>query len=122
VYQLKEILEGKRHDIFALVDNDRCVLEEFMKDLPRPEQVKVLALMERMADYGSPQNDQKFKHLEGPLYELKSYQVRIPCFFDGARVVILTHGFLKKRDRTPRTEIDRALRMAKEYFSERKRK
>ena len=91
-----------------------------MKDLPLQDQKKLMALFGFVAARGRPMNVEKFRHLEGPLWELQSYQVRIPCFFDGSRMVILTQGFAKKKNKTPRTEIVRALRMIKEYFGEKR--
>ena len=37
-------------------------------------------------------------------------------FFDGGKA-ILTHGFIKKTQKTPPSEIERAIRYRKEYFS-----
>jgi phage-related protein len=41
------------------------------------------------------------------------YQV----FFAGASLIVLTNGFAKKSQKTPRQEIDRATRRKNEYLS-----
>ena len=66
------------------------------------------------------------KHLRGTegLYELR-VQVgnniyRIFCFFDEGRLVILMNGFQKKTQKTPKVEIEKALKIKSEYEREKK--
>lgn len=64
------------------------------------------------------------KHLEGTdgLYEIRVQQgsdiYRIFCFFDEGRLVVLTNGFQKKTQKTPRQEIEKALKIKGEYYHE----
>jgi hypothetical protein len=60
-----------------------------------------------MAKHGQIKNEQKFRHLEGKIWEFKSDQNRVLCFQDG-NCWILTNGFQKKQDKTRRKEIKRA--------------
>ncbi|HMU33528.1 MAG TPA: type II toxin-antitoxin system RelE/ParE family toxin [Pyrinomonadaceae bacterium] len=46
---------------------------------------------------------------------------RVFCFFDEGNLVVLTNGFQKKSQRTPRNEIDRALRIRDEYYGEKQK-
>jgi len=68
------------------------------------------------------------KRLEGTdgLYEIRVIFAgdifRILCFFDEGRLVVLTHGFQKKTQKTPGREIERALRIRDEYYAEKKHK
>jgi phage-related protein len=61
------------------------------------------------------------KHLEGTdgLYEIRvqtgSDIFRLFCFFDEGQLVILLNAFQKKSQKTPSKEIERALRIKKEY-------
>ncbi len=65
---------------------------------------------------------QFLKHLEGTegLYEIRVSttfkQIRIFCFFDEGRVVVLTNCFVKKTQKTPKKELDLAKKLVKEYF------
>jgi phage-related protein len=43
---------------------------------------------------------------------------RIFCFFDKEKPVILANGFHKKTQNTPKSEIERALKIKKEYEQE----
>lgn len=56
------------------------------------------------------------------LYEIRiqfsSDIFRIFCFFDDGKLIILLNGFQKKTQKTPRREIERALRLKEEYDAE----
>lgn len=64
------------------------------------------------------------KHLTDTdgLYELRikssSNIFRIFCFFDAGQLVVLLSGFQKKTDRTPRTELQKALTLKAKYFQQ----
>jgi phage-related protein len=66
----------------------------------------------------TPQIPEKyFKHLEGTkgLYEIRvevgSNIYRIFAFFDKGNLVVLGNGFQKKSQKTPKQEIERALKI-----------
>ena len=65
-----------------------------------------------------------FQHLEGTngLYEIRvEYQgniFRIFCCFDEGNLVVLFNGFQKKSQKTPKSELDKAVKIMKEYFDE----
>ena len=44
--------------------------------------------------------------------------IRILCFQDEGNLVVLTNCFLKKTQKTPKKEIDKAEKLKKEYFTE----
>jgi phage-related protein len=64
------------------------------------------------------------KHIEGAdgLYEIRvqlgSDIFRIFCFFDQGQLVVLMNGFQKKTQKTPKKEIELALKIKEEYESE----
>lgn len=65
-----------------------------------------------------------FKHLEGTkgLYEIRvevgSNIYRIFSFFDKGNLVVLGNAFQKKTQKTPKTEIKKALKIKEEYQNE----
>lgn len=67
-----------------------------------------------------------FDHMTGTdgLYEVRieldGNIFRIFAFFDRGNVVVLGNGFQKKTQKTPRTEIIKALKIKAEYEKERK--
>lgn len=64
------------------------------------------------------------KHLTGTkgLYEIRiEYQsniYRIFCCLDKGKLVILFNGFQKKTQKTPKKEIDKAVKLMKQYFEQ----
>lgn len=70
--------------------------------------------------------DKFFKHVEGTagLYEIRIEYggniYRIFCCFDRGKLLVIFNGFQKKSQRTPHEEIDKALRLMKEYFDEKR--
>ncbi len=66
------------------------------------------------------------KHIESTkgLYEIRIKLgkdiFRIFCFFDQGRLIILTNGFQKKTQKTPKKEIEKALKIMEEYKNEKK--
>lgn len=67
-----------------------------------------------------------FKHLEGTkgLYEIRveveSNIFRIFSFFDKGNLIVLGNGFQKKTQKTPKQELERALKIMEEYQNENK--
>jgi len=66
------------------------------------------------------------KHIENTdgLFEIRVQQgsdiFRIFCFFDHGQLVVLANGFQKKTQKTPKQEIEKALKIKKEYENEKK--
>ncbi|MBK7569235.1 MAG: type II toxin-antitoxin system RelE/ParE family toxin [Bacteroidetes bacterium] len=64
------------------------------------------------------------KHIEGTngLFEIKiqfgSDIFRIFCFFDKGQLIILANGFQKKTQKTPKKEIELAIKIKSEYEKE----
>ena len=42
------------------------------------------------------------------------------CFFDEGKLVVLANGFVKKTQRTPKQEIEKALKIKGEYYEDKK--
>jgi len=66
------------------------------------------------------------KHLKGTngLYEIRiEYELniyRIFCCFDKGDLVVLFNGFQKKTQKTPKKEIEKAKKLMKSYFEQKK--
>jgi len=62
------------------------------------------------------------KYLEGTdgLYEIKvvtqTKSLRIFCFFDEGKLIVLINGFVKKSNKNPKKEIELASKLKREYF------
>lgn len=100
---------------YAVRANGRMPAREFIQDLSEQDQRKLAALFQRIADHGRIHNREKFKKVEGDIFEFKSFQVRVGCFRLRS-TWFLTHGFIKKSDRWPKAEIKRAVRIRSEHL------
>jgi phage-related protein len=113
---VESLYRGQSYLIDAITVDGVCLVQKFMEELELPYQKKLIALLHRAADIGPPINEEKFKKLNSEgIFEFKSYQVRILCAFEKGRIIILTHGFMKKSKKTPSHEIERAIRLLREY-------
>lgn len=96
---------------------------DFYKNLPDGVQSKIewtLNLMRVMQHIP----EKYFKHVEGTkgLYEIRvevgGNIYRIFSFFDKGNIVVLGNGFQKKTQKTPKQEIEKALKIMEDYQNE----
>ena len=111
----------KIREIIAYKDH----FENFLKKQNKKVQDKIYKILEAIETLERiPEN--YLKHLTGTdrLYEarirLGSNIWRVFCFFDGEKLVILLNGFQKKTQKTPKKEIEKAIRLMNEYYEEKK--
>jgi phage-related protein len=95
--------------------------DEFIASL-KPKTVKKILYN---IDLAEQTNDPRlFKKLKKEIWEFRTkyegLQVRLLAFWDKTNseetLVIATHGFIKKVDKVPENEIDRAVRIREQYF------
>lgn len=106
---------GERYTIaFAIDASGRSPGAEFFFALEKADRARLMALF-TMAGRGCFKNKEKFGDLGKGLYEFKSFQIRMPYAYAPERaVIVISHGFIKKRDKAPKEEIDRARRILEE--------
>jgi phage-related protein len=97
--------------------------EDFLKNQPQKVQDKIYKIIEAIETLERvPSN--YLKHFENTngLYEariqLSSNIWRVFCFFDNGNLVILLNGFQKKTQKTPKNEIEKALRLMEMYYND----
>lgn len=82
-------------------------------------------------DLAEQTNDPKlFKKLQNDIWEFRTkyarLQIRLLAFWDKTddkeTLVIATHGFIKKVDKIPANEINRAIRLRNNYFNNKQKK
>lgn len=101
--------------------------EAFLSKQPSKVQDKIFKIIEAIETLERVPSTY-LKHLEGTdgLFEariqLGSNIWRVFCFFDGGKLVILLNGFQKKTQKTPKTEIDKALKLMTKYYLEKTKK
>jgi phage-related protein len=97
--------------------------EDFLLGQPRKVQDKIFKIIEAIETLERvPSNYLKAMEGTNGLYEariqLASNIWRVFCFFDNGRLVILLNGFQKKTQKTPKNELEKALRLMQEYYQE----
>lgn len=101
---------------------DPCPTLEFFQEQAKnwsSEMVKLGAILTDIAENGPPHDDSKFKKLPGTdgLYECKSPQgLRLLCFWDDGGLIISANGYVKGKQKAPKSELKRAQRMMRDYF------
>ncbi len=82
-------------------------------------------------DLAEQTNDPKlFKKLQSDIWELRTtfarLQIRLLAFWDKTdnkrTLVIATHGFIKRVDKVPTSEIERAIKLREKYFNSKHKK
>ena len=101
----------------------RNYFEDFLLEQPKKVQDKIFKIIEAIETLERvPLN--YLKHLTGTegLYEariqLGSNIWRVFCFFDGEKLVVLMNGFQKKTQKTPKNQIEKALKIMAEYYEQ----
>ncbi len=125
---LFEITSGACMRLYALGDQQgRCPLHEFGEGLTgkhAKQWDRMLALMADAAGkgvHGLP--GERFKKMRGfaDIYELKTGDLRVICFFDEGSMLICSHGMIKKGKAAQDREAERAESRRKAYFEAKKR-
>jgi hypothetical protein len=122
------IRRGARHTIRAIATpsndggRDKCETLAFFQEqaLMWPkEMLKLGALLTETALSGPPRDEKKFKSLPGTdgLFEFKTHiGLRLNCFWDDGGLIVCTHGYVKDKHKAPKTEIQKAERLKRDYF------
>lgn len=108
---------GKKFTIaFAREKNGTYPAEEFVDALPAADQAKLANAFTLAGDHGDFSNPEKFGDLKNGMYEFKIKQIRLPFSYSEkeSRTIVVTHGFVKKKDKAPKEEIERAWRIFRE--------
>jgi phage-related protein len=97
--------------------------KEFLDTLDDKTRKKVIYNIWKSRDVNDPE---LFKKLDGNIWEFRTKfltnQIRLIAFWDKTEneetLVVATHGFIKKTQKTPKSEIEKAEKIRKQYFKE----
>jgi len=110
--------------IFYKTEDGKCPVKDFIDSLPGKVAQKVTWVLKLLEDLDIIPSSY-FKKLIGSeeIWECRiqfgSNAYRIFCFFAVNSVVVLTHGFIKKSQKTPKNEIKRAEAYRKNFLERR---
>ncbi len=111
----REIVFYKNHffDFYAPLQNKVKMKIKYVLELIKQVEKVPIKFLSPLTDYDG-------------LYEVRieyeSNIYRIFCCFDKGKLVILFNGFQKKTQKTPKKEIEKAMRLKQEYFTNKDKK
>ncbi|MGE0087497.1 MAG: type II toxin-antitoxin system RelE/ParE family toxin [Desulfococcaceae bacterium] len=107
---------------FAESENGHKPFEEFILNLPIKERARIFEAVNyflELKNMGLPIKESLSKHLEDGIFELRAYlhdkTARTLYFYQRGKRIIITNGFIKKSQKTPRKEIEKAKALRNEY-------
>ncbi len=95
--------------------NGKSQALEYAESLPQRDKAKLENLLRLMGDIGQIRNKTKFRSEGDHLFAFKPQPHRFICFFFKGSKIIVTNGFIKKQDKLPKPEKERALRYREDY-------
>lgn len=88
---------------------------EYFQNSTSAQQDKILAYFRLMATIGRISDETKFRNEGDGIFAFKPNQDRYLCFFFKGGKIIITNAFIKKSQKLPAREKDRALAVHKNY-------
>ena len=105
---------------FYETENGNIPVEEFLKMLDVKMRAKLLGIIKILQEKGNRLREPYSKYLDDGIFELRgkvgSDISRVLYFFYYNKKIILTNGFIKKTQKTPKTEIDKAKKYRSDYL------
>lgn len=94
-------------------------VEDFILSQDLKMQAKLFRMLELLELKGNELREPYSKFLEDGIYEIRAKHgsdiTRVLYFFISGRTIILTNGFVKKTQKTPRMELEIAKKYREEY-------
>lgn len=115
---------SKPYDVqYYITSAGKNPFSDFLDTLTGQQQAKILRIFFHIKGYGLSSILPHVKKFSGtPLWEIRilgkdNIRVLYVCLFE--EIVLVLHGFIKKKQKTPVKEIDVALQRYKEWLSRR---
>jgi phage-related protein len=115
-------MEGKPMPQVSVVfyqEHEEVELREWLADRTEDKRLQCIDRLMSLQEYGHELDFPDSEHLEDKIYQLraraKKVRLRMPYFFHERQAAVVTHGFVKKTQKTPPVEIQRAKGKRKRY-------
>lgn len=106
--------------IFYETKNGEILVQDFLMSLDKKMRAKLSGIISILQEYGNQLREPYSKYLDDGIFEIRgkvgSDISRVLYFFYYDGKIILTNGFIKKTQKTPKAELDRAKRYRKDYL------
>lgn len=118
---LAQLYQGKKFTIYEIKIDEISTLKDFTQSLTKDQIAVMIQLVQSIAENGTPSNPSRFKLEEDGIYAIKDvpHQVRIYCFFDRDRMILLTNGVIKKKRKADPNDLRRAKDLRQIYQNNR---
>lgn len=106
--------------LFYEKENGECPVEEFLSGLDIKMWAKMVGMLQILEEKGNLLREPYSKHLEDGIFEIRcelgNRMIRVMYFFFYEGKIILTNGFIKKTQKTPRLEINLAKQRRNDFI------
>lgn len=124
IWHICHTIEGEEMQRFEIefyeLKNGEIPIEDFLKSLDKKMRAKISGMIAILQESGNQLREPYSKHLEDGIFELRvkvgNDISRVLYFFYYNGKIILTNGFTKKTQKTPRTEIKKAKKYRNDYI------
>lgn len=118
--KVKIVANGQRHFVKAVSDgNGRYPSIDFLNNVEANQKGNaqmLMRLIQRFSDGNPKCTSEQFHEAGDGVYRFASGRLRLYCFFDGNQMLLLTHGSLKKTQKTSNKDLSTALSMKNAYL------
>mgnify|MGYP002625488697 CR=1 FL=1 len=108
--------------IFFELSEDECPVQDFLDSLDDKMAAKVYGLMDVLAEHGNELREPYSKPLGDGIFELRakvgSDITRTLYFFYVGKKIIMTNGYVKKTQKTPKSVIEIAKKYRKIFYEQ----
>lgn len=116
--KLREVIRDHWRVLAVCNERGDCQLEQFLGSFrdSTSTAVKMMALFSWTSRHGAPTNREKSNPLGDEIFEFKAGSQRVLYFCDTDRLIICSHGFVKKTQKCPSSEKTAAVAWRRRYF------
>jgi phage-related protein len=121
---LKVIRQGAWILLAACTERGECPLMDSLEALEGPlarDGRRMLNLLSRVSTDGPPRKVEVSHDIGDGIWEFIQGRLRVFYFYDRDRLIICSHGLIKKTGKTPAADIGRARECRRRYFDERRK-
>ncbi len=108
--------------VFYKKRGGQCSIQEFLDSLDVKMRAKALLMAALLREHGANLRLPYSKQLEDGIFELRAKQgsniTRLLYFFFAGKKAVLTNGFVKKTQKTPRDQIQKAKEYRSDYLAQ----
>lgn len=103
-------------------DRGDCQVAEFLSNQPsnlEANRDRLIALLDHVVSKGPQRLPEDICHqIADDIWQFATGRLRLAWFYDEGKIIVCTHGFVKKSQKTKKSDIQRAVEARKLYFKD----